>query len=284
MSVLDPQYNFDRKEITLGGFRHNVIDCGSGEPVVLLHGFPSAAYDDWKYQIPTLLQEGYRVIAPDLLGHGDSERPLEVEHYTISKDADRIVELLGKLEIPKAKFIFHDRGAAAGWTVTLHRPELVERFVAMNIGHPNWVIQDQSLEQREMSWYMLYFQFRSSEDAVRRNDWQLFRSWLRFHKDADAWIERLSPPGALTAGLNWYRANRNPDAPPRPAQPVCTVPGLGLWAPGDAYLHPEYMWSTYKHTTAPWRVERIDGASHFMMVDQPEVVNGHIMKFFRLEL
>ena len=129
--------------------------------------------------------------------------------------------------------------------------------------------------------YELFFQFPEAEEMLKKDNWRLFRNWMRNHPDTDKWIAGLTPEGALTAGLGWYRANRRPGAPSAPPLPDVTVPALGLWTMEDHYLLPDYMLETYRYMRAPWRAERIDGASHFIMLDQPQRVTKLILEFFK---
>lgn len=266
------------RPVRVGGFSQNVVDVGSGPAVLLLHGFPNNS-TDWRYQIPPLVNAGYRVIAPDLLGLGKSDKPLPPENYTTARDADRALELLSILGIQRARVVGHDRGGGASWYIAAHHPDRVEQLVALTVGHSN-AGRNPTIEQMEKSWYMLLFQFAEAEEMLTKDDWRLFRNWMRNHPDTDKWIADLAPQGALTAGLGWYRANRRPTATLGPALPDVTVSALGLWSAEDHYLLPDYMLETYRYMRAPWRAERIDGASHFLMLDQPERVTNLILEFF----
>ena len=267
------------KAIKVGGFNQNVVDVGSGPAVLMLHGFPNDA-TDWAHQIPGLVKAGYRVIAPDLLGLGKSDKPLAPENYTTAKDAERALALLSSLGIERARVVGHDRGGGAAWYITAHHPDRVEQLVALTVGHSNGG-RNPTIEQMEKSWYMLLFQFPEAEEMLKKDNWRLFRNWMRNHPDTDKWITNLAPDGALTAGLGWYRANRRPSATLGPALPDVTVPALGLWTVEDHYLLPDYMLETYRYMRAPWRAERVDGASHFMMLDQPQRVTNLILDFFK---
>lgn len=262
--------------IAAGGFELAVVDTGNGPAVLMLHGFPSSA-TDWRHQIPPLVAAGYRVIAPDLLGLGRSPKPQELPHYTIANELRRTLDLLDALGLARVHVVCHDRGAAIGWRLAALHPDRVERMVVMNVGHPN-CFRSPSIAQREKSWYMLLFQFPDAEETLRRNDWRLFRELLRYHPDTDAWIADLEPEGALSAALAWYRANRHPGGSV-PELPDVGVPALGLWAPGDHYLLPEAMLESYRFMRGPWRTERIEGASHFMMIDRPDHVTRLMLDF-----
>jgi pimeloyl-ACP methyl ester carboxylesterase len=88
-------------------------------------------------------------------------------------------------------------------------------------------------------------------------------------------VADLSRPGALTAALNWYRANVAPHLELRggPAVPAVAAPTLGIWSSGDNYLTEDRMLRSAGHVTGPWRYERIEGASHWLQLDRPAQVN-----------
>lgn len=266
------------RSVTVEGFQQSVIDVGSGPAVLMLHGFPNSS-SDWRYQIPLLVKAGYRVIAPDLLGLGKSDKPLATENYTVAKDAERALALLSSLGIQRARIVGHDRGGGASWYIAARFPERVEQLVALTVGHPNGG-RTPSVQHMEKSWYMLLFQFAEAEEMLRKDDWRLFRAWMRHHPDTDKWIADLSSEDALAAGLGWYRANRRPNPDPPPPLPDVRVPALGLWTMEDHYLLPDYMLESYRFMRAPWRTERVDGASHFIMLDQPDRVTALILAFF----
>jgi pimeloyl-ACP methyl ester carboxylesterase len=266
--------------IEVNGLRFHVVEYGSGPPVVLLHGFPDSSYL-WRNQIPALVGAGYRAIAPDLRGFGASDKPEAVEAYALPLLLSDVTSILDKLGADRARVIAHDWGAALGWLLAGMYPDRVERFAALSVGHMN-SFAAAGIEQREKSWYMLLFQFRGiAEEALCRNEWRLFRDWARDHAEAEQWISSLSRPGALTAGLNWYRANVAPAmlfADPTPF-PSVAVPTLGVWSSGDAYLTEEQMARSKEHVTGTWRYERVEGASHWLQLDRPERLNQILIDF-----
>jgi pimeloyl-ACP methyl ester carboxylesterase len=91
----------------------------------------------------------------------------------------------------------------------------------------------------------------------------------------------LSRPGALTAGLNWYRANSDPRHELEPLRrfPAVVAPTLALWSSGDAYLTEEPVLESAAYVTGPWRYERIDGAGHWMQIDAPGRINELLLQF-----
>jgi pimeloyl-ACP methyl ester carboxylesterase len=257
-----------------------VLDEGEGAPVLLLHGFPDSSHL-WRHQVAALVEAGMRAVAPDLRGFGESDKPEAVEAYALTHSVADIVAVLDGLGVERAHVVGHDWGAVVAWLLAALEPARVDRLVAMSVGHPN-APRRRSMEQQEKSWYMLLFQFEGvAEELLSRDDWKLFREWLRNDGDVDRYVADLSRPGALTAGLNWYRANAAPRLAleTRPPVPAVAAPTLGVWSSGDNYLVEDRMLRSAEHVTGRWRYERIDGASHWMQLDARERVNELLLDF-----
>ena len=279
MPTIDSLELHPRKSVAGDGVTLAVLDVGEGQPVVLLHGFPDSSYL-WRRQLPALVDAGLRVIAPDLRGFGESERPPEVHDYALGHSVRDVLAVLDALEVERAHVVGHDFGAVVAWLVAVSVPERVERLVAMSVGHPN-ALRQRTIEQREKGWYQLLFQFDEAEQLLARDDWKLFREVLHGAGDLDRYIADLSRPGALAAGLGWYRANLAParELEERPPVPAVSAPTLGLWSSGDRFLAEDGMLRSVEHVSGPWRYERIDDASHWLQLDQPEQVNALLIEF-----
>jgi pimeloyl-ACP methyl ester carboxylesterase len=268
-----------RRRVRGDGVELDVLGEGSGPAVLLVHGFPDSSHL-WRGQVPALTGAGLRVIAPDMRGFGASDKPERVEDYRLSRAVADLVAVLDELEVERVRVVGHDWGAGVAWVLAALHPARVERLVAMSVGHPG--AQRRTIADREKAWYTLLFQFEGvAEELLSRDDWALLREWLRGEGDVDRYLADLSRPGALTAGLNWYRANLHParQLEPRPQLPAIAAPTLGLWSTGDHYLNEEPMLRSAEHVTGPWRYERIDGASHWMQLDAPERVNELLSEF-----
>jgi pimeloyl-ACP methyl ester carboxylesterase len=269
-----------RNSIELGDFRLAVVDEGEGAPVLLLHGFPDSA-DLWREQIPALVTAGFRAIAPDLRGFGHSDKPSKVEDYAMPLILQDVVGLMDRLEVERAHVVGHDWGAVVAWLLATLQPERVGSLVAVSVGHPSG-FRPMKLPQLQKSWYVFLFQFSgTAEEALQRDDWQMFREWLRDAADADHYLDQMGRPGALTAGLNWYRANVPPesfltDPPPFPS---VKGPALGIWGARDDYLTEEQMTSSGERVAGTWRYERFDDAGHWVPLDQAERFNRLLIEF-----
>jgi pimeloyl-ACP methyl ester carboxylesterase len=257
-----------------------VLDEGEGSPVLLIHGFPDS-HRLWRHQTQALVGAGKRVIAPDLRGLGESEQPQEVADYGIRRSVNDMLAVLDALEVERVQVVGHDFGAVVAWGLAAFVPARVDRLVVLSVGHPRTLFEP-TIEQREKSWYMLLFQFPEVAEAlVQRDDWRLLRQWLRDNGDVEHYIADLSRPGALTAALNWYRANSAPAGQLRERSgfPPVTVPTLGIWSSGDDYLIEAPMAHSGEHVDAEWRYERIEGASHWMQLDEPDRLNELLLDF-----
>jgi pimeloyl-ACP methyl ester carboxylesterase len=261
--------------IEVNGVSLHVEDYGNGTPVLLLHGWPDSSYV-WRNQIPFLTGHGFRAIAPDLRGFGRSSRPVEVTDYALSKSVGDVTGLLDALGVESAHLVGHDWGAAVAWSVAMSHPDRVQKLVVVSVGHPSapW-----SLRQNEMAWYQLFFQFEGiAEATLSYDDWAWLRRFLRGAGDQERYEQDLSRPGALTASLNWYRANLAPKMPgPSPELPPVRVPTLGIWSTNDHYLDGERMEKSGAYVKAPWRYEVIEGASHWIPLDTPDWLNALLL-------
>jgi pimeloyl-ACP methyl ester carboxylesterase len=252
---------------------------GDGRPVVLVHGFPDT-HRLWRNQAPALRDAGFQVIVPDLRGYGASDKPADVESYAIPFLAADVLGVLDHLGVERAHVVGHDWGAALSWAIAAFAPERVDHLVAMSVGHPG-AFGSAGLAQREKSWYMLLFQFVGvAEQWLANDNWANFREWSR-HPDADAVIADLERDGSLTPGLNYYRANLAPENLVGPGLEVPPVAAntMGIWSTGDIALLEEQMTSSSKFVNGTWRYERVEGAGHWMQLEQPDVVNRLLLDF-----
>lgn len=279
MSALVPT-RVSLPEITL-----SVLDEGSGPAVLLLHGWPDRALM-WEHQIRALAAAGYRVVAPDLRGFGDSDRPDGVEHYALGRIRADVLAMADALGIDRFALAGHDWGAALGWALTL-LSDRVTRYAAFSVGHPA-AFGTAGLEQKARSWYMLWFQFPGvAESVLPANDWEFLRTWAHPGAAADdphvaRQIADLSRPGALTASLNWYRANIDPatfvGATPPPL-PQVDRPVLGVWSSGDMALGEDQMLRSGEWLGGTFRYERIDDVGHWIPVEARERTTTLLLDF-----
>jgi pimeloyl-ACP methyl ester carboxylesterase len=263
--------------IAANGTSLYVEDHGEGAPVLLLHGWPDSARL-WRHQVPPLVSHGYRVITPDLRGFGRSGRPQEVAAYSLRNSVADMTAVLDHLGIGTAHVVGHDWGATVAWYLAMLIPDRVRTLTVISVPHPR---SAQTLRSQEMGWYQLFFQFAGiAEATIQHEDWAWLRTFTRGDGDQEQWIADLSRPGALTASLNWYRANLAPRLPaPRRDLPPVTAPVLGIWSTGDHYLDGEMMRNSAPLVRGSWRYEEIPGSSHWVPVDAPGRLNELLLEW-----
>jgi pimeloyl-ACP methyl ester carboxylesterase len=121
-----------RRTIDARGSTISFLDAGEGPLVLLCHGFPETAYA-WRHQIAALSAAGYRAIAPDLRGYGDSLQPDAVDAYTVLHAVGDLVGLLDALEVPHAAIVGGDWGATVAWQAALMQPDRFRAVAALGV-------------------------------------------------------------------------------------------------------------------------------------------------------
>jgi pimeloyl-ACP methyl ester carboxylesterase len=117
--------------IEANGIRLHVAEQGGGPLVILCHGYPECWYS-WRHQLGALAKAGFHAVAPDLRGYGRSDRPEEVEKYTILHDIGDVVGLVEALGAKQAVIAGHDIGAAIAWQAALLRPDVFRAVIALS--------------------------------------------------------------------------------------------------------------------------------------------------------
>lgn len=267
--------------ITHGGVVLRVRDSATpGRPLVLLHGFPENL-TAWDALTPRFVAEGYRVIAIDMRGFGESTVParandLHADHAVA--DVIAVLDALG-LEEP-VDLIGHDWGAVIGWMVCLAHPARIRRYVGASVGHPQAYARG-GLESKRKGYYVgLFVLPRVGEWLYSRDDFALMRRWIGpGHPDPDAIIADLRRPGRLTAGLRWYRASVLTVFTRR--WPRSRVPTLGLHGSADRLLAADQVERSGRLVDAEWEFAQIDGAGHWLFHEQPDACLARVLPFLQ---
>jgi epoxide hydrolase 4 len=276
--------------VQANGIRFHYVTAGEGPLVILLHGFPQFWYA-WRHQIPELATR-LRVVAPDLRGYGDTERPPKVEDYRVATLAADVASLVRALGADRAHVVGHDWGGAIAWMTALQHPDVVDRLVVLNCPHPNRFGRELRSNPRQLlrSWYMFFFQlplvpewtFHASPDAAIA---RMFRG-MAVRKDAftdddlRAFKGALRKPGALTAAINYYRATFRNFSEMRRIEnedQKIAAPTLLIWAEDDVALGKELTYGMEELFAGPFRIQYVPNCSHWVNEEQPELVNQLIL-------
>ena len=258
------------------GIRMHATTTGQGPVVLLLHGFPDT-HIVWRKQIPVLAQAGFRALAPDLRGYGRTDAPPHVLDYTLDKIRADLLGLLDALKIEKVTIVGHDWGGILGWQLASMVPQRVERLAVLSTGHPKAIAHAGILQQMRMAYIPLFCMPGIAEAMLRAADWFALRQFTSEPGQADFWKRDLSPPGRLTAALNYYRANLKLALPQ--SYPRVNVPVMGIWSDRDPALGEKQMRDSAHYVDGEFRFERIRDADHWLQLTAHERVNALLLDF-----
>jgi epoxide hydrolase 4 len=283
-------------DLVANGIRFHALASGpeDGPLVVLLHGFPELARS-WRHQLPALGAAGYRAVAPDMRGYGDTDLQGPVDVGTLVRDVTGLVEALGH---ERTVVVGHDWGGAVAWAVAARHPELVDGLVAINCPPASALAHAMrhSRAQLRKSWYILFFQLpwlperRMAADGAavvaralvggshRRDAWP--------PEELDAYRAAFARPGRAKAAIDWYRASfRRTIRPPRSSSPSRRVaaPTLVLWGVEDRFLGrelvaPDVLRRVLTEGNVP-EVVFIEDAGHFVQNEMPDRVNEELLRW-----
>jgi pimeloyl-ACP methyl ester carboxylesterase len=159
--------------VDTNGIRMHVAEAGTGPLLLLCHGWPESWYS-WRHQLAALAEAGYRAVAPDQRGYGQTDRPEAIDQYTLLHLVGDLVGLLGALGEPAAMIVGHDWGAPVAWTAALLRPDLFRAVAALSVPHlprppvrPTEVLK---LFFGDRFFYQLYFQQPGVAEAELERD------------------------------------------------------------------------------------------------------------------
>jgi pimeloyl-ACP methyl ester carboxylesterase len=278
----------------IGGVRLHYAERGSGgRLVILLHGFPECWYS-WRHQLMAL-GEHYTVVAPDMRGYNLSDKPARVADYKINLLVDDVLGLVRHFGQKQAAIVGHDWGAGVSWAVAQTHPEYVWKLVAMQVPPiPVWRA-NLTLRQALKSWYMLFFQLpRVPEWLMSARDFAFIERTFKqtvarpgtfTDTDIAVYKKALREPGALTAAINYYRANvfslfgRRKQSHEDLSDGRIRVPTLFIYGEQDHAVLPETVRDVKSFIDAPYREVRIKTSAHWVQNEAVEEVNAALQSF-----
>jgi len=280
-----PMTEITTRQISANGLSFAIDEAGQGDAVaLLLHGFPESR-QSWRHQLAPLAALGWRAVAPDLRGYGQSSRPADRKAYRIEALTGDVAALFDALGAKRRLLIGHDWGGMIAWAFAIARVAPLDGLVILNAPHPAVYIETmrRSWSQRARSWYAAAFQLPLLPEAL------LTAGGARavgraFSGDSDAFPPELVAhyranavqPGAMTAMINYYRANAFSLARFGPGRALrIETPTLMLWGERDPYLGLE-LTEGYGPYVRDLTLRRLPGIGHWLQQEAPVEVNARL--------
>lgn len=273
------------------GVQLHVARAGAGPAVILLHGFPEN-WRSWTHQIDALASAGFSVLAPDLRGYNESDRPPQRSAYHLRHLIADVAALVRASGAARAHLVGHDWGGILAWSFAGRHPELLDKLVILNAPHLRLYREKvrQPSRQTLRAWYLLLFRMPGlSEWALAARDFGAIRDMFRrmpkqpafTDAEIDEYVAALARPGALTAALNWYRENlASAEALQMAASAYVRAETLVIWGEHDPGLGVELL-EGLERVAPRVRVHRVPYASHWVQNEAPDEVNRVLLDFLR---
>jgi pimeloyl-ACP methyl ester carboxylesterase len=287
--------SLDHQFADVNGIRLHYVTAGRGPLIVFVHGFPEFWYE-WRRQLVEFGRD-HQAVAPDMRGYNLSAKPAELAQYRVPNMVEDLRALAVHLGHERFVLVGHDWGGVIAWAFGMAHPELLERLIIINAPHP--AIFDREIRenpaQQRASRYMLTFRTPEAEGLLSADNYAPLIAAMsrdlgeRFTAaDRAAYREAWSQPGALTGGLNYYRAagvgpSGRDGAAARSfggdvAHLIVRVPTLVIWGERDEALLTGNLVGL-EHFVPDLTIERIPDGSHWVVNEHPERVNRLIRDF-----
>ena len=204
---------FTHQRAPVNGIQLHYVIGGQGDPIVLLHGFTETWYE-WRQIIPELIANNYTVIAPDMRGLGDSEKPLMgYDKKTIAED---IYQLVKKLGYGKIYIVAHDWGGPVAYSYAAAHPEDVKKMIILDTLLPGFGFEEAGNFSPNGLWHFSFHAVRDLPEKLIDGKEAVYLNWLYDHflynqsaittDDREEYIKQYSKPGAMRAGFEYYRS------------------------------------------------------------------------------
>lgn len=284
MSAETPEGFSHHTAAVADGVRIHYVKGGSGDPLILCHGFPSTWYE-WRHIMPALA-ELYTVIVPDLRGLGDSSRPYSgYDKVTLGEDLHGLVEHLG---VGPVLMVGHDWGGSAAFAYTRAHREHVRKLAILEHALPGFGLEEllEATPERTL-WHMTFHTSDVAEALVAGRE-RLYLSWFYTHiaynpaaiseEEITEYVRTYSAPGAMRSGFNLYRTfwedveyNRA-HVEPKLSVPILTV--------GGEHCLNDLSERGFAQLGTDVRGVVIPDCGHWIPQERPEALLAELLEFF----
>jgi len=292
---------FQSQYAEVNGIRLHYVSIGQGKLIMFVHGFPEFWYE-WDNQLVEFGRD-YRAVALDMRGYNLSSKPADIEKYHIKNPIEDLRALAEHLGHEKIIMVAHDWGGAVAWSAAIRHPELLEKLIIINSPHPAVFAREllNNPDQQKASQYMLLLRSAEAERVLSESNFarltdilvQFGSKWEMSEEKRLKYIDAWSQPGALTGSLNYYRAS--PIYPPTSENDAAQigsilnlpkemfeikVPTLVIWGEEDRALLTGNL-DGLEEYIEDLTVKRIPDGTHWVIHEQPELINSLIRDFIK---
>ena len=282
----------------VNGVRLHYVTVGRGPLILFAHGFPEFWYE-WKAQLAEFGRD-HQAVAPDMRGYNLSTKPAALDQYEMRHLVEDLRALAEHLGHRRFVLVGHDWGGAVAWAFAIKHPDRLEKLVIVNAPHPAVFARElrQNPEQQKASEYMLAFRSEKAEALLSADDFSVLQQRVLgpllagghlTEADRRAYVEAWAQPGALTGGLNYYRAARV-GPPSREGTPASgtvgelggdttvRVPTLVIWGERDTALLTGNLDGLERHVP-DLTIRRVPDGTHWVIHEHPALVSRLIRDF-----
>lgn len=284
MSVNDWYKEIEENFVDVNGIKLHIISIGSGQPLILLHGFPDFWYG-WKSVIPKL-KDKFRLIIPDMRGYNLSDKPKGIQKYRIDYLIEDIRVIIEKLSLGNVYLAGHDWGGVVAWVFAEKYPNLLKKLAILNAPHPK-IFQEKlrnDKKQQEASFYIFKFLKPDGEKWLFEEDykwlkWAVFEGMVNkkdfSELDKQKYLEAWTQENAILSGVNYYRANISFDQ----FTGIIKIPTMVIHGMKDVAVLPGVLEGLSKYVS-DLKVVRAENSSHWVIHDEPDLIVKNFIEFF----
>jgi pimeloyl-ACP methyl ester carboxylesterase len=158
--------------VATNGIKMHIVEAGTGPLVIMCHGFPESWYS-WRHQLIVLAEGGFRAVAPDMPGYGQTDKPEAIDPFTLLHLVGDMIGLLDALEAPQAAIAGHDWGAPVAWHSALLRPDRFRAVIGLSVPYwPRGAARPTTVmpQTADAIFYQLYYQQPGKAEADLERD------------------------------------------------------------------------------------------------------------------
>ena len=285
----EKKINYTHYKTNVNGIQLHYIMGGKGEgySIVLLDGWPETWYE-WRHIIPQLITNNYTVIAPDLRGLGDSEKPQTgYDKKTVAEDIYQLVKELG---YSKIYLVAHDWGGPVAYSYAAAHPQDIQKMVILDTLLPGFGLEEGANFSPNGIWHPSFHAVRDLPEKLIDGQEDIYLNWFYDHysynqsaitsEDREEYIKQYSKPGALRAGFEYYRAifedaqqNKEYAAKQKLDMPILIIGGEA----GVGNLTTASFQKVANNVTGI----TLPNTGHFIPEERPNFVTKQILEFFK---